>query len=405
MSSGKSTETTVVQPAPRSEEDKRLVEQQLQLGEFRLEELKRQREFQSQFAEELRPLLDLSLEQSQEALAEQRRLAPAREELLQIALEDLRRGGQATPEQIRLIEEAGSAALERGLIDIERFETGGFRTLREELAPGLGLRPSDTPILDRGAMLAAEAERQRGGLAQLIRGGEAAARLQFPLAQSAQTQAGALGQQNLAEATRQFQEQLRAQAFSNRLQAGATVSGLGLGLAGTQSLVLPGQPGGGIATTTTSGGGGLGLAGIGSLAGGVGSLLTGASAAGVFAPAAASGFGGGVTAAGLGALAFSSRELKTDKAPVDEDVVLEKVAELPVESWRYKSGLGLSDERHIGTYAENFREGLGLGDGATLNLIDTTGVTFAAIKALDRKVKRLESGFGFTEHRGLELAA
>jgi hypothetical protein len=104
-------------------------------------------------------------------------------------------------------------------------------------------------------------------------------------------------------------------------------------------------------------------------------------------------------------LAFSSRELKTDKAPVDEDVVLEKVAELPVESWRYKSGLGLSDERHIGTYAENFREGLGLGDGATLNLIDTTGVTFAAIKALDRKVKRLESGFGFTEHRGLELAA
>jgi hypothetical protein len=386
MSSGKSRETTVVQPAARSEEDKRLVEQQLQLGEFRLEELNRQREFQTQFAEELRPLLDLSLEQSQEALAEQRRLAPAREELLQIALEDLRRGGQATPEQIRLIEEAGSAALERGLIDIERFETGGFRTLREELAPGLGLRPSDTPILDRGAMLAAEAERQRGGLSQLIRGGEAAARLQFPLAQSQLTQAGALGQQNLAEATRQFQEQLRAQAFSNRLQAGATVSGLGLQLAGTPSLTLPGQPQGGISTTTTSGGG-SGLGGIGEAAGGLGGLLSGAGAL---------------------YLATSSREAKTDKASVDEDAVLEKVAELPVESWRYKSGLGLGDERHVGTYAEDFREGLGLGDGATLNLIDTTGVTFAAIKALDRKVKRLESGLGLassTRNAGLRLAA
>jgi hypothetical protein len=387
MSSGKSTETTVVQPAPRPEEDKRLVEQQLQLGEFRLEELKRQREFQTQFAEELRPLLDLSLEQSQEALAEQRRLAPAREELLQIALEDLRRGGQATPEQIRLIEEAGGAALERGLIDIERFETMGFRTLREELAPGLGLRPSDTPILDRGAMLAAEAERQRGGLSETIRGGEAAARLQFPLAQSQLTQAGALGQQNLAEATRQFQEQLRAQAFSNRLAAGNLVGGLGLNLAGTPSLVLPGQPQGGVQTTTTSGGG-LGLAGIGQLAGGIGSVMMGLGPSGV----------------GL----FSSRELKTDKAPVDEDEALEAVAELPVESWRYKPGLGLGDERHVGTYAEDFHEGLGLGDGVRLNLIDTTGVTFAAIKSLDKKVKRLESGLGLarsTPNAGLRLAA
>jgi hypothetical protein len=254
-------------------------------------------------------------------------------------------------------------------------------------------------------MLAAEAARQRGGLSETIRGGEAAARLQFPLAQSQVTQAGALGQQNLAEATRQFQEQLRAQAFSNRLQAGATVSGLGLGLAGTQSLVLPGQPQGGISTTTTSGGG-LGLGGIGQLAGGIGGLFTGIGALG---PASASaGFGGGVTAAGLGALAFSSRELKTDKAPVDEDKALEAVAELPVESWRYKPGLGLGDERHVGTYAEDFHEGLGLGDGVRLNLIDTTGVTFAAIKSLDKKVKRLESGLGLarsTPNAGLKLAA
>jgi hypothetical protein len=201
------------------------------------------------------------------------------------------------------------------------------------------------------------------------------------------TQAGALGQQNLAEATRQFQEQLRAQAFSNRLAAGNLVGGLGLNLAGTPSLVLPGQPQGGVQTTTTSGGG-LGLAGIGQLAGGIGSVMMGLGPSGV----------------GL----FSSRELKTDKAPVDEDEALEAVAELPVESWRYKPGLGLGDERHVGTYAEDFHEGLGLGDGVRLNLIDTTGVTFAAIKSLDKKVKRLESGLGLarsTPNAGLRLAA
>ena len=74
---------------------------------------------------------------------------------------------------------------------------------------------------------------------------------------------------------------------------------------------------------------------------------------------------------------------------------MEIVSRLPVEAWRYKPGFGLDTEhRHIGPYAEDFRESFGLGDGVTLNLVDTTGVTFAAMKGLAKKIRRIEEGFG-----------
>ena len=50
------------------------------------------------------------------------------------------------------------------------------------------------------------------------------------------------------------------------------------------------------------------------------------------------------------------------------------VAALPVETWRYKHGLGLnSDERHIGPYAEDMAT-LGLSDGVTINPVDVAGL-------------------------------
>ena len=111
---------------------------------------------------------------------------------------------------------------------------------------------------------------------------------------------------------------------------------------------------------------------------------------------------------GIGAIkAASSRDFKTDKTPIDEDAVLAKVVALPVEAWRYKPGLGLGDELHLGTFAEDFQEGFGLGDGKTLDLVDTTGVTMAAIKSLGKKVERLERGFGLNDgmdRTGLGLA-
>ena len=359
---------TTTQPSPPSAEETALQQKQLELATFQLEELRRQSTLQQEFAADIGPLLEQQTADAQLARERNEALFPIQEELLQLALDDIRRGGAATSEQIELIQQSGDAALERAGVDIERFRTEGLTALREELAPSLGLRPGDTPILDRGARVAAEATRQGGQLAAGIRGAEATARLNLPLAQSQLLQTSALGQQNLTQATSQFQDQLRQAAFTNRLNLQSNVGGLGLGLATGVSVPFPGFQRG--STTSTSDP--LGTAA--KLAGGIGAVLTG----------------------------FSSRDLKTDKAPIDEDEVLEKVASLPVEAWRYKEGLGLTTEPHVGTYAEDFRETFGLGDGKTLNLMDTTGVLMASVKSLDKKVKHLES-LGLNDNNSLGL--
>ncbi len=368
--------STTVTPSPPSAEEKALQGKQLELATFQLEELRRQSTLQQEFAADIGPLLEQQTADAQLARERSEQLFPIQEELLQLALDDIRRGGAATPEQIELIQQAGDATLERAGVDIERFRTEGLTALREELAPSLGLRPGDTPILDRGARVAAEATRQGGQLAAGVRGAEATARLNLPLAQSQLLQSSALGQQNLAQATSQFQDQLRQAAFTNRLNLQSNVGGLGLGLATGVSVPFPGFQRG--QTTTTSDPFGTAV----SLLGGAGSAAT-----------------------GIGAIiAASSRDLKTDKTPIDEDEVLEKVASLPVETWRYKPGLGLTEEPHVGTYAEDFQETFGLGDGKTLNLMDTTGVLMASVKSLSKKVKKLES-LGLNDNIGLKDAA
>ncbi|MCH9050210.1 MAG: hypothetical protein IIA72_03920 [Proteobacteria bacterium] len=396
------SKTTVTPAAPTAEETA-LQQKQLELATFQLTELQKQSELQAQFAGDIGPLLEQQAADAELARERSDALFPIQEELLQLALEDIRRGGAATPEQIELIQQAGDAALERGGVDIERFRTEGLEALREELAPSLGLRPSDTPILDRGARVAAEATRQGGQLAAGIREAGLTAQLSLPLAQSQLLQQATLGQGRLQEATRQFQEGLRQAAFINRLNLQSSVGGLGLGLAtGVNVGGFPGFQRG--QTTTTSG---FGLGGIGSLLSGAGSLIGGLGAAGAFGggAAAASSFAAPVLAAAPFFGIASSRDLKTDKTPIDEDKVLEKVEKLPVEAWRYKPGLGLGDEPHVGTYAESFRESFGLGDGKTLNLMDTTGVLMASVKSLSKKVKKLE-GLGLTiapEGLGLKL--
>jgi hypothetical protein len=376
---------TTVQPSAPTAEEAALQQKQLELATFQLEELRRQSTLQQEFAADIGPLLEQQTADAQLARERGEALFPIQEELLQLALDDIRRGGAATPEQIELIQQAGDAALERGGVDIERFRTEGLTALREELAPSLGLRPGDTPILDRGARVAAEATRQGGQLAAGVRGAEATARLNFPLAQSQLLQSSALGQQSLAQATSQFQDQLRQAAFTNRLNLQSNVGGLGLGLATGVSVPFPGFQRG---QTTTTSGLGQTLSSVGTLASGAGALGGLFATGSVFGPAAV--------------LAGSSRDFKTDKATIDEDVILEKVEKLPVETWRYKSELGLTTEPHVGTYAEDFQESFGLGDGKTLNLVDTTGVLMASVKSLSKKVKNLES-LGLNDNNSLGL--
>jgi len=89
-------------------------------------------------------------------------------------------------------------------------------------------------------------------------------------------------------------------------------------------------------------------------------------------------FTGNVTANGV--VLSSSRPLKTGFRDIDEAEILDKVSDLDILQWRYKN----EDENssHVGPMAEEFQQLFGLGDGQTLNLVDTTGITLAAIQGL-----------------------
>lgn len=122
---------------------------------------------------------------------------------------------------------------------------------------------------------------------------------------------------------------------------------------------------------TYYGGSGSGLAqGVGafaSAAGGVGSLLSGLGALGI----------------------FSSKEFKEgDDAP---ESILEGVKALPVRTWQYKPEMGLGTERHIGPYAEDWRDTFNSGDGTMIPVVDAIGVNLQATKELATEVDALKA--------------
>jgi hypothetical protein len=97
---------------------------------------------------------------------------------------------------------------------------------------------------------------------------------------------------------------------------------------------------------------------------------------------------GATLAPGSGAWASASdRNLKTDVARIDDASVLEKVAELPISRWSYKSERGV---RHVGPMAQDFYAAFGVGeDDKHITSIDEDGVALAAIKALHAENARL----------------
>ena len=381
---GGGSSTTTVDPP--TEEETALTVAQTELAQFQLEALNRANELQLAEQERLEPLLQqieelfpLQFELAQQDLQRALEFGPVQDELLQLELDAIRRGGAASPRQLELIGQATEFGIEAGESDIAKFQQDATERLAQELAGSLGLRPTDTPIVDRAGRIGEEAVRQQGQLVSGLRQAEATAKLNFPLAaqqvQSAQIQF----QQQLSEAKSQFQGQLRNSAFLNRLRLSEQPQRFGLGLA--TGISVPGlgrsRQGG---TTVTSGGGGIGI----------GSLLS---------------FGGNV----IGAFGRSSREVKRDprgiglsKEPkegrparqIDHEETLSKVEKLPVERWRYKEGLGLGDRDHIGVYAEDFTEEFGVGDGETINYLDAIGIGLSATKGLAERVHKIEHGIG-----------
>lgn len=291
----KKTTSTTKLPAPTAEE-RALLAQQLTLAAEQLKNLNNVGDFTADvFARvlpELTAQINRFLPQQQQISGETLDFAgqqiDAQSKLLGSELDAILQGVRLTPEQDALISKNANASIEAGLSDIGRFRDESLRTLAQETAIGRGLRPEDTPILDVGGRIANESSRQASQLISTIRANEAAQKLQYPLTagqfQAERTQA----QQTLGQSTMQMIENLRQQAFANRMALITGTGALGTNVAtiGPNASTLQGlqqlRLGSATTTTKTKGGGFTDfLSAAGSLASGIGAVMTGGASLGI----------------------------------------------------------------------------------------------------------------------------
>jgi hypothetical protein len=81
--------------------------------------------------------------------------------------------------------------------------------------------------------------------------------------------------------------------------------------------------------------------------------------------------------------------MKERFASVDRDAILEKLANLPISSWTYKTEG--SEHRHIGPMAQDFMSTFEVGSSdRTILQVDADGIALSAIQALYQRVQRIE---------------
>ena len=107
-------------------------------------------------------------------------------------------------------------------------------------------------------------------------------------------------------------------------------------------------------------------------------------------------------------MTISSADAKADFAPMDSREVLEKLASIPIQTWRYKT----EDEgmRHLGPTAQDFYDAFGLGPSRRgIATVDADGVAMAAIQGLyeilreqHEEIERLKELVNTTVSRRLE---
>jgi hypothetical protein len=118
---------------------------------------------------------------------------------------------------------------------------------------------------------------------------------------------------------------------------------------------------------------------------------------GVFAPTQKLQVNGNILASGT-ITPNSDRSMKTGFAPVDTAAVLDKVARLPIQQWRFKAEP--DDVKHFGPMAQDFRAAFGLGEIPTaIATVDADGVALAAIQGLNQKVEEKEARIKELEDR------
>jgi len=339
--------TTVTTPAPPTARDIAFQDKQLEAVNLQIEQLRKQSDFQQSQFDRFSPEIEAQFAEAKIARERQVELDKVLDKLLKKQVADIEQGTKATPDQLASIDASIRSATETGESDILRFQDQAVGRLSSELAPSLGLRPSDTPVVDRGGEIAEESVRQQGQLVSGLAGTRATAELNFPLA-AGELQSNRLQfLQSLGESQRQFNERLSQQGFTNRLALGANVGGQGLSLAGLNA-GFPNFPRGSTQTTKK----GLGFMDI------AGPLAT-------------------VAAAGIPAGAFSHSSLKNVGDKIDGHKVLDAIKSLDISRWAYKG----DSVEHIGPMAEDFQASFDVGDGVTINLLDAIGVLFAAVKA------------------------
>jgi hypothetical protein len=233
------SETTVVEPSQPSAEEKRLTKLQGSIGEEQLKAIQEASGFIEEGVKGGETALDTLGAESVRQAERTKGFEAGRDELAQFTIDQILSGSGATTEQKALIKAATEGALEAGNADIDRAQLQAFETLKEELAPSLGLRPSDSPILDRGGKIAAEGVRQKGQLSSSLRSQAALTELTLPLEEKRVTLGLAQNQEQLLAAREDFAATLRDQAFQNRLRLGQTEGSLRLGLATGVNAGLP----------------------------------------------------------------------------------------------------------------------------------------------------------------------
>lgn len=87
-------------------------------------------------------------------------------------------------------------------------------------------------------------------------------------------------------------------------------------------------------------------------------------------------------------VSISDKNAKTNFTPVDAQAVLEKVAQMPLSTWSYKSEDAAI--RHMGPMAQDFHAAFGLSgdDDKGITTIDADGVALAAIQGLYRELQK-----------------
>jgi hypothetical protein len=86
---------------------------------------------------------------------------------------------------------------------------------------------------------------------------------------------------------------------------------------------------------------------------------------------------------------LSDKNIKDNFKPIDEKKILRQLKQMPVTAWNYKFD---PKRQYIGPTAQDFKAAFGLGnDDKSINSLDASGVTLAAVKGMGQEVDELRS--------------